>query len=127
MAFENLTFDEKGLIPAVLVDSASNQVLMVAWMNQESLEKTLDTRLATFWSRSRGELWTKGETSGNYMHVISVKFDCDADTLLVEVVPDGPACHKGTTSCFEETLLAPDEDAQRLADDYARGQNAKAE
>ena len=99
-----MKFDEKGLIPAVVVDKISRDVLMVAWMNRESLEKTMETGLACFWSRSRQELWTKGETSGNYMHVVSITADCDRDTLLVVAEPDGPACHLGTKSCFDYPL-----------------------
>ncbi len=99
-----IKFDEKGLIPAVVVDKISRDVLMVAWMNRESLEKTMETGLACFWSRSRQELWTKGETSGNYMHVVSITADCDRDTLLIVAEPDGPACHLGTKSCFEYPL-----------------------
>ncbi len=95
-----LKFDEKGLIPAVVQDKSTKEVLMVAYMNKESLKMTLETAKATFFSRSRNELWIKGETSGNYMHVESIKVDCDGDTLVVFVKPDGPACHTGNRSCF---------------------------
>ena len=96
-----LKFDEKGLIPAIVIDADTKQVLMMAYMNEESLKLTMEKELTCFFSRSRNELWTKGETSGNYQHVVSITADCDRDTLLVEVKPDGPACHLNTTSCFE--------------------------
>ena len=99
-----IRFDANGLVPAVVVDAASGKVLMLAYMNEESLKKTRQTGLATFWSRSRQELWTKGETSGNYMHVVSVTTDCDRDSLVIKARPDGPACHLGTESCFEYPL-----------------------
>ena len=95
-----LKFDEKGLIPAVLQDNNTGKVLMVAYMNQESLQKTLETGKACFWSRSRQELWLKGETSGNFQHVKEIRVDCDKDTLLVLVEPEGPACHTGKKTCF---------------------------
>ena len=96
-----IRFDANGLVPAVVTDAASGKVLMLAYMNEESLKKTIQTGLATFWSRSRQELWTKGETSGNYMHVVSITADCDRDSLVIKARPDGPACHLGTESCFE--------------------------
>ena len=99
-----IRFDANGLVPAVVVDKFSRQVLMLAYMNRQSLEKTMDTGLVTFWSRSRQELWTKGETSGNYLHAVSVTADCDRDALLVVAEPDGPACHLGTKSCFDYPL-----------------------
>ena len=99
-----IRFDANGLVPAVVVDKFSRQVLMLAYMNRQSLEKTMDTGLVTFWSRSRQELWTKGETSGNYLHAVSVTADCDRDSLLVVAEPDGPACHLGTKSCFDYPL-----------------------
>ena len=104
-----LKFDEKGLIPAVVQDHYSKKVLMVAYMNRESLAVTIDERTTCFWSRSRGELWRKGETSGNRQHVVSVTADCDGDALLVEVVKDGPACHTGAESCFFNGLYLSDE------------------
>ena len=104
-----LKFDEKGLIPAVVQDHYSKKVLMLAYMNKESLAITIDERMACFWSRSRGELWRKGETSGNRQHVVSVTADCDGDALLVEVVKDGPACHTGAESCFFNGLYLSDE------------------
>jgi len=99
-----LTFNEKGLIPAVLQDINTGEVLMVAYMNQESLQKTLETGKACFWSRSREKLWLKGETSGNYQQVKEIRMDCDEDTLLVMVEPKGPACHTGNKSCFYRDL-----------------------
>ncbi|MBQ7794336.1 MAG: bifunctional phosphoribosyl-AMP cyclohydrolase/phosphoribosyl-ATP diphosphatase HisIE [Clostridia bacterium] len=95
-----IKFDQNGLIPAVVQDNASKKVLMVAYMNEESLKMTLESGKATFYSRSRSELWVKGATSGNYMNVVSVDVDCDADCLLISVNPDGPACHTGKESCF---------------------------
>ena len=106
---EELKFDEKGLIPAVVQEAGTGKVLMVAWMNRESLQKTLETGLTCFWSRSRQELWTKGETSGNLQHVVSVTADCDGDTLLVKVDKDGPACHTGSETCFFNDLWQSEE------------------
>ncbi|MBO4769761.1 MAG: bifunctional phosphoribosyl-AMP cyclohydrolase/phosphoribosyl-ATP diphosphatase HisIE [Clostridia bacterium] len=105
MNIDQLKFDEKGLIPAIVVNSEAKKVLMLAYMNRQSLEISLEKKLTCFYSRSRGELWLKGETSGNYQHIVSVTADCDMDTLLVEVIPDGPACHLGTESCFENPVL----------------------
>jgi phosphoribosyl-AMP cyclohydrolase len=99
-----LKFDANGLIPAVVQDASDGAVLMVAWMNAESLRITREKGLACFWSRSRQELWTKGETSGNYLKVKSIKVDCDGDTLLLHVDPAGPACHTGHRSCFYRDL-----------------------
>ncbi len=96
-----LKFDERGLIPAVVVDAMSRRVLTLAYMNRESLAVSMEKGLTCFWSRSRGELWLKGETSGNYQHIVSITADCDRDALLVLVETDGPACHLGTDSCFE--------------------------
>lgn len=101
-------YNEKGLIPAVVQDYHTRQVLMMAWMNAESIQKTLDTGLSTFYSRSRQELWTKGETSGNTQQVVTMAYDCDADTILMEVIPAGPACHTGHTSCFFNDMAADD-------------------
>ena len=95
-----LKFDDNGLIPAVVQQHDTGEVLMVAWMNKESLRLTLETHTTWFWSRSRQELWNKGATSGNMQQVVRVLVDCDADTLLVEVDSPGPACHTGTRSCF---------------------------
>lgn len=94
----------KGLLTTVVVDQATNDVLMVAWMNQASYQKTLATKQTWFWSRSRKTLWHKGETSGNTQQVISMTLDCDQDTLLVKVIPAGPACHTGHRSCFFNQL-----------------------
>ena len=97
----NFAKNADGLLPAVIQDDATGKVLMLGYMNPEAYEKTLETGLVTFWSRSRKCLWTKGETSGNYLHLVSVYPDCDADTLLVRVRPDGPAGHRGTAACFD--------------------------
>ncbi len=99
-----LKFDEKGLIPAIVQDYYTKQVLTVAYMNRESLQISLEKGLTCFWSRSRQELWLKGETSGNYQHIVSIEADCDRDALVVTVVKDGPACHTGTESCFSDYL-----------------------
>ncbi len=106
---DELKFDEKGLIPAVVVDSASKRVLTLAYMNRESLKKSMEKELTCFWSRSRQELWLKGETSGNYQHIVSITADCDRDALVVVVEPDGPACHLGTFSCFENPVFQSEE------------------
>ena len=102
---EELKFDEKGLIPAVVVDSISKKVLTLAYMSKESLKITMERKLTCFFSRSRNELWLKGETSGNYQHVVSITADCDNDALVVSVEPDGPACHTGTESCFTKPVF----------------------
>ena len=99
-----LKYDERGLIPAIVQDVRTRRVLMLAYMNEESLRISMEKGLACFWSRSREELWLKGETSGNYQHLVSIATDCDRDTLLLLVEPDGPACHLGTESCFEYPL-----------------------
>ena len=99
-----LKFDEKGLIPAVIVDATTKKVLTVAYMNKESLTVSMEKGLTCFWSRSRSELWLKGETSGNYQHIVSITADCDRDALTVLVEKEGPACHKGTDSCFNEVI-----------------------
>ena len=101
---KELKYNEKGLIPAVVQDARTRRVLMLAWMNEESLRVSMERELACFWSRSRNELWIKGETSGNYQHLISIAADCDRDSLLLLVEADGPACHLGTESCFEYPL-----------------------
>lgn len=102
-------FNDDGLIPVVVQDASTHEVLMVAWANRTALEYTLATRRATYWSRSRSELWVKGLTSGNVQHVREVRLDCDADTVLYRVDQTGPACHTGTTSCFTTTVLLGDE------------------
>lgn len=98
--FDTLQWNDAGLIPTVVQDAGTRQVLMVAWMNRDSLQKTLESGQTWFWSRSRQALWHKGGTSGNVQHVNSLFYDCDADTLLVTVEPAGPACHTGAISCF---------------------------
>ena len=100
IGIDELKFDEKGLIPAIVAEAHSFRVLTLAYMNRESLAISLEKGLTCFWSRSRGELWLKGETSGNYQHIVSVTADCDRDALLVLVEKDGPACHTGAESCF---------------------------
>ncbi|HEX9385651.1 MAG TPA: phosphoribosyl-AMP cyclohydrolase [Anaerolineales bacterium] len=100
VSIQSLRFDENGLIPAIVQDADTNQVLMMAYMSVESLQLTLQTNETYFWSRSRQELWHKGATSGNIQKVIEVRVDCDTDTLLVRVQPAGPACHTGEQSCF---------------------------
>ena len=104
-----LKFDEKGLIPAIVVDAVSKRVLTLAYMNRESLQISMEKGLTCFWSRSRQELWLKGETSGNYQHIVSITADCDRDALVVMVEKDGPACHLGTDSCFEYPLWQSEE------------------
>ncbi|HVL50538.1 MAG TPA: phosphoribosyl-AMP cyclohydrolase [Actinomycetota bacterium] len=99
-----LKFDSAGLIPAIVQDSGTGEILMMAWMNLESIAKTIETRTTWFWSRSRQEFWNKGATSGNMQHVSEVLVDCDADVLLVKVTPDGPACHTGERTCFYRAL-----------------------
>ena len=106
---ESLKFDEKGLIPAIVVDDATGKVLTLAYMNRESLQISLEQELTCFYSRSRNELWLKGETSGNYQHIVSITADCDKDALVVVVEPEGPACHLGTTSCFENPVFQSDD------------------
>ena len=106
---EELKFDEKGLIPAIVVDAQTKDVLTLAYMNKESLRITLEKQKTCFWSRSRGELWLKGETSGNYQYVVSITADCDKDALVVKVEKDGPACHTGSESCFFNPLYINEE------------------
>ena len=106
---DELKFDEKGLIPAIVVDSITKRVLTLAYMNRESLQISMEKELTCFYSRSRNELWLKGETSGNYQHIVSITADCDKDALVVVVEPEGPACHLGTTSCFENPVFQSDD------------------
>lgn len=106
---EELKFDERGLIPAIVVDAVTKEVLTLAYMNEESLQITLRERKTCFWSRSRKELWRKGETSGNYQHVVSITADCDKDALVVKVEKEGPACHTGAESCFFAPLYVDEE------------------
>jgi phosphoribosyl-ATP pyrophosphohydrolase/phosphoribosyl-AMP cyclohydrolase len=118
MSPDDVKWDALGLAPAIVQDAASGEVLMLAWMNRESLRQTLDTGLATFWSRSRGELWVKGATSGNTQAVRAVRLDCDQDAILVRVDPAGPACHTGARSCFlagEPLLDGPPSPGETLA------------
>ena len=103
-----LKFDEKGLIPAIVVDSITKKVLTLAYMNKESLKISMEKELTCFYSRSRNELWLKGETSGNYQHIVSITADCDYDALVVVVEKDGPACHEGTDSCFTNSVFESD-------------------
>ncbi len=100
-----LKFDEKGLIPAIVTDADTGRVLTLAYMNEESLKISMEKKLTCFFSRSRNELWLKGETSGNYQHIVSITADCDRDALTVAVRPEGPACHLGTESCFNEKVF----------------------
>ncbi len=109
VAIQSLKFDPNGLIPAIVQDANTNQVLTLAYMNQESLRLTLETNETYFWSRSRKELWHKGATSGNIQKVVDVRVDCDADTLLILVHPQGPACHTGAQSCFYRNMENKDE------------------
>jgi len=95
-----INYDKNGLVPAIIQDAETKNVLMLGYMNQQAYEKTLETGLVTFYSRSRQELWTKGETSGNYLHLVSIENDCDSDALLVKVKPQGPVCHLGTDTCW---------------------------
>ncbi len=109
MNIDELKFDDKGLIPAIVVDAITKRVLTLAYMNRESLQISMEKGLTCFWSRSRQELWLKGETSGNYQHIVSITADCDKDDLVVVVEADGPACHTGTTSCFENPVFDSDD------------------
>lgn len=110
MMLPDLGYDERGLIPAVVQEADTGEVLMLAWMNDEALRMTFHTELATFWSRSRGELWTKGETSGNRLRLVEVRYDCDEDALLVLVRLEGAAaCHTGERTCFYRVMEAPGE------------------
>ena len=105
----NIDFEKcGGLVPAIIQDAQTKTVLMLGYMNQEAYEKTLATKKVTFWSRSRNCLWTKGETSGNYLNLVDIKVDCDQDTLLVRAIPDGPTCHTGTDTCWGEENKASD-------------------
>lgn len=117
MNINELKFDKNGLIPAIVVDNTSGMVLTLAYMNRESLEISIEKRLTCFWSRSREELWLKGETSGNYQHIVSITADCDCDALVVRVNKDGPACHLGTDSCFTNELFEIDESSDEFSID----------
>lgn len=109
ISIDELKFDEKGLIPAIVVDYKTKDVLTLAYMNRESLKISMSEKKTCFWSRSRQELWRKGETSGNYQHIVKITADCDRDALTVLVKKDGPACHLGTDSCFNDELFISDE------------------
>ena len=111
---EKLKFDEKGLMPAIVVDAVTKRVLTLAYMNRESLQISMEKGLTCFWSRSRQELWLKGETSGNYQHIVSITADCDHDALEVRVKKDGPACHLGTDSCFHNPLFGENKEKFQL-------------
>lgn len=113
-----LKFDEKGLIPAIIVDDGTGKVLTLAYMNRESLKISMEKGLTCFWSRSRQELWLKGEQSGNYQHIVSITADCDYDALEVRVKKDGPACHLGTDSCFTNPVLGEQTDKFQLESLY---------
>ena len=102
--FEELTKGADGLVPAIVQDQNTLQVLMLGYMDAEALAKTQETGLVTFWSRSQGKIWTKGETSGNYLHLVSLAVDCDKDTLLVRAIPDGPTCHTGSKTCWGDAV-----------------------
>ncbi len=104
--YDEIQFDKQGLIPCVVQDHETGQVLMVAWMNLQAVQLTVETGQAHFWSRSRSEIWHKGSTSGSYLNVKEIWLDCDGDTLLLKVAPEGPACHTGETSCFFRRLEA---------------------
>ncbi len=121
-----MKYDEKGLIPAVVQNSATKEVLMVAYMNEDTFNKTVETKRATFWSRSRGEVWVKGGTSGNYMFVDEIRLDCDEDCVLLLVTPAGPACHTGNRTCFFRKLesgeLVEDTEMHAASDIVAREQ-----
>ena len=113
-----LKFDEKGLIPAIVVDDETDKVLTLAYMNAESLAISMEKKLTCFYSRSRQELWLKGETSGNYQHIVSITADCDNDALVVRVKKDGPACHLGTDSCFNNVIFGENSDKFQLQSLY---------
>lgn len=115
ITIQDLKFDEKGLIPAIVVDSKSKAVLTLAYMNKESLGITLEKGLTCFYSRSREQLWLKGETSGNYQHVVSITADCDKDALVVAVEKDGPACHTGQDSCFFNPVFIKEEQSEEFS------------
>lgn len=128
LTINDLKFDEKGLIPAIVVDGVSQRVLTLAYMNRESLNISMEEGRTCFWSRSRQELWRKGETSGNVQHIISITADCDRDALSVLVSKEGPACHLGTDSCFEDLLyLSPAQSAFSLDGLYGLLEERKAQ
>ncbi|PBB06224.1 bifunctional phosphoribosyl-AMP cyclohydrolase/phosphoribosyl-ATP diphosphatase HisIE [Salimicrobium humidisoli] len=114
MKTEDVVFDEKGLVPAIVQDARSKTVLTLAYMNEEALKQTLQKKETVFYSRSRQELWHKGETSGNTQKVEAISYDCDQDAVLVQVTPAGPACHTGSYSCFNDALYSQDSDRYRM-------------
>ncbi|MFF0828322.1 bifunctional phosphoribosyl-AMP cyclohydrolase/phosphoribosyl-ATP diphosphatase HisIE [Brevibacillus sp. NPDC003359] len=118
-AVEKLRFDEKGLIPVIVQDAGSKTVLTLAYMNEESLQKSLATKETWFWSRSRQQLWHKGETSGHTQRIVAMRYDCDGDALVVMVEPNGPACHTGAYSCFSTDVPAHTDDEAVQADRFA--------
>ena len=109
ISIDELKFDDRGLIPAIVVDAVTRKVLTLAYMNRESLQISMEKGLTCFWSRSRQKLWLKGETSGNYQHIVSITADCDRDALVVLVEKEGPACHLGTDSCFNDPVWISEE------------------
>ena len=127
MNLDELKFDEKGLIPAIVVDDETGKVLTLAYMNRESLTISMEKKLTCFWSRSRQELWLKGETSGNYQHIVSITADCDGDALEVRVKKDGPACHTGEESCFHNPVLGENKEKFKLEGLYQLLQSRKRE
>ena len=127
MNLDELKFDENGLIPAIVVDDETRKVLTLAYMNRESLAISIEKKLTCFWSRSRQELWLKGETSGNYQHIVSITADCDGDALEVRVKKDGPACHTGEESCFHNPVLGENKEKFKLEGLYQLLQSRKRE
>ena len=127
MHLDELKFDEKGLIPAIVVDDETGKVLTLAYMNRESLAISMGKKLTCVWSRPRQELWVKGETSGNYQHIVSITADCDGDALEVRVKKDGPACHTGAESCFHNPVLGEKADKFQLEGLYQLLQSRKKE
>jgi phosphoribosyl-ATP pyrophosphohydrolase len=111
MDLSTIKYNDAGLVPAIVQDYNTRQVLMMAWMNEDALKQSIATKKATFYSRSRQQLWVKGETSGNFQTIISIDYDCDGDTLLLQVVPAGPACHTGNTSCFYRNMMTDETNA----------------
>lgn len=127
MNLDELKFDENGLIPAIVVDDDTGKVLTLAYMNRESLAISMEKKLTCFWSRSRQALWLKGETSGNYQHIVSITADCDGDALEVRVKKDGPACHTGAESCFHNPVLGKQAEKFKLEGLYQLLQSRKKE
>lgn len=105
MDLKNINYNDAGLVPAIVQDYHTRKVLMMAWMNEQALQMSLDSKVATFYSRSRKKIWVKGESSGNFQTIVSIDYDCDEDSLLLQVIPQGPACHTGAVSCFYRNLM----------------------